>query len=210
MKVLKSRVLWGILLIVVGVLFLLESLEILSIGGAWAVVFAAAGLIFGYTYLEDRERWWAIIPATALLGIAGLIGASELLPRDADQWSVTVFLGALALGFLLIYLSTHREQWWALIPGGVLLTLAISIGLEPLISGEGFVGLFFIGIGLTFALVYALPSAEGTMRWALIPAAIMAIMGIIFLSVASSLATYVWPVALILVGGYVLLRNIRK
>ena len=210
MKILHSRVLWGILLIVVGLLFLLESLAILSLGGAWAVLFAAAGLVFGYTFLEDRERWWAIIPAMALLGIAALIGLEAFLPGVDGQWGVTLFMGALGLGFILIYGITHRKQWWALIPGGVLLTLGIALGLEPYMPGEAFVGIFFLGMALTFALVYLLPTPEGRMVWAIFPAGVLGLMGVIFLSIAGEAATLVWPVLLILTGGYVLLRNVRK
>ncbi|MCU0520491.1 MAG: hypothetical protein MUF84_07360 [Anaerolineae bacterium] len=210
MKVLQSRVLWGILLVVVGLLFLLESLAILSIGGAWAVLFAVAGLIFGYTYLEDRERWWALIPSMALLGLAALIGFEAFLPGVDGQWGVTLFMGALGLSFILIYFLTRRSQWWALIPGGVLATLGVALGLEPYMPGEAFVGVFFLGMALTFALVYALPTPEGRMLWAIFPAGVLALMGIIFLSIAGEAATLVWPVLLILTGGYVLLRSVRK
>lgn len=210
MKIMYSRILWGMVLILVGLLFLLESLAVLSLGGVWAVLFAVIGLVFGYTFVEDRERWWAIIPAMALLGIAGLIGVAELLPHIDSHWGVSLFMGALGLGFLLIYIVTHRQQWWALIPGGVLLALAVALGLEPYIPGEAFVGLFFLGMGLTFVLVYAVATQEGRMRWALIPAGILGLMGVIFLSIASELATLVWPVLLILIGGYVLLRNVRR
>lgn len=210
MKALYSRVLWGVILILVGLLFLLESLAILSLGGAWALLFAVIGFIFGYTFLEDRERWWAIIPAMACLGIAGLIGIAAVMPGAGSQWGVTIFMVALGLSFIVIYGVTRRQQWWALIPGGVLLTLGIALGLEPLVPGEAFVALFFLGIALTFVLVYLIPNQEGPMRWALIPAGILGLMGIIFLSVASSLAMLVWPVLLILIGGYVVLRSFRR
>jgi hypothetical protein len=210
MKLLHSRALWGILLIVVGLLFLLESLAILSLGSAWALLFAAAGLAFGYVYLEDRSRWWAVIPAFTLIGIGGLIGINALFPETGEQWGAGFFLGALSLSFWFIYLTTAREQWWAIIPGGVLIALALAIALEPYMRGEGFVAIFFLGMALTFALVYLLPNPEGRMGWALIPAATLGAMGLIFFSLASQYAGLIWPVLLILVGGYILLRNLRK
>ena len=209
MKVLQSRVLWGILLILVGLLFLLENLEMIDLGSAWAVLFAAAGLVFGYVFIEDRTKWWATIPAMALLGIGGLIGLDALLAGDVGSWGASLFLGSLGLAFLIIYLTTQREQWWALIPGGVLVTLAIAVGLEPVLPDEAFVGLFFLGLGLTFALVYLFAGRDKGLRWALIPAGVLALMGIIFLSLAGRLAAIVWPVVLIVIGGYVLLRSLR-
>ena len=210
MKLMHSRAIWGVVLILVGVLFLLESLAILTLGGAWAFLFVAAGLAFGYVYVEDRSRWWAVIPAFAMIGIGGLIGITTLFPRIGGQWGAGFFLGALGLSFWIIYITTDREQWWAIIPGGVLITLALAIGLEPYIKGEGFVGIFFLGMALTFGLVYLLPTREGPMRWALVPAAILGSMGFIFLSLASRYAAMIWPVFLILIGGYILLRNLRK
>ena len=210
MKLLKSRVLWGILLILVGVLFLLESLAILSLGGAWAVVFAAAGLIFAYSVIEDRERWWAVIPAMALLGIAALVGLDAFFPGVDGEWGGGIFLGALSISFWIIYIATRREQWWALIPGGVLLALAAAVPLEPYISEGAFGGLVLLGIGLTFAIVYALPTPEGRMKWALIPAAILGFIGLTLLAATGGLPNLVWPVLLIVVGGYILLHNLRK
>jgi len=210
MRILQSRVLWGVLLILAGVLFLVESLNLIKFGSAWAVLFAAAGLGFGYAFLEDRSRWWAIIPAMALLGIAGLVGLDAWLPGEVGPWGGTLFLGSLGLAFLIIYFATHREQWWALIPAGVLVTLATTVGLEPILPDEAFVGLFFLGLGLTFALVYVLARRDQGLRWALIPAGILGLMGVIFLSLAGRLATIVWPVVLIVVGGYVLLRSARR
>ncbi len=210
MRLLRSRVLWGLLLILVGLLFLLESLTVISLGGAWAFLFAAAGLVFGYMVIEDRERWWAVIPAMSLLGLAGLIGLSTLFPVAGGDLGAGVFLGAIGLSFWIVYLITSREQWWSIIPGGVLIALAVAIGLQPWIGENAFVGVFFGGMGLTFALVYLLRTPDSHMEWALIPAGILGVMGVIFLGLATPYANLIWPLALILVGGYILLRNARK
>ncbi len=209
MKVLQSRVLWGILLILVGLLFLLESLEMLDLGSAWAVLFAAAGLIFGYVFIEDRTKWWTTIPAMALLGIGGLIGLDALLAGDVGSWGASLFLGSLGLAFLIIYLTTQREQWWALIPGGVLVTLAIVVGLEPpSCRTRHSWGCSSWG--------WASPSPSSTLfagrdkglRWALIPAGFGARVSS-FCRLLAGLAAIVWPVVLIVIGGYVLLRSLR-
>lgn len=214
MKLLRSRALWGLLLIGMGVLFLIESLGILSVGGAWAVLFFAAAIAFGSIFLDNREAWWAIIPAMAMFGIGAMIVAGAYLGQAGDQWGAGIFMGCLALAFWIIYFATRREQWWALIPGGVLLALAASIALEPYVSGEAFVAIFMLGMGLTFALLYLLPTPEGRMGWALIPAAVLGCIGLAFLLVASdtvaSAAGLIWPLILIAIGGYILLRNLRR
>lgn len=210
MRFLRSRTIWGILLIVMGILFLLESLEILALGGAWAILFAVTGLAFGYTYLENRENWWAIIPALALLSIGALIGMDAYAPGLDDQWGGSIFLIGLALSFWIILFTTRFEQWWAVIPGGILLTLAVLIGVEPLIGDDAFAGLFMMGIGATFLVVSFIRSPDGPMRWALIPAGILGMIGVILLATATQWANLIWPIALIIGGGYLLLRSVRR
>ncbi|MGC9347978.1 MAG: hypothetical protein ACP5JG_07565 [Anaerolineae bacterium] len=210
MKILRSRVLWGALLVVMGILFLLESLNVLVLGAAWAILFALVGLAFAYTFLENREQWWAIIPAMTLLGIGALIAVDALLPELGDLLGGSIFLLALSLSFLIIYVVTGAEQWWAMIPGGILLSLALLIGVEPYIGDDVFAGLFLLAIGLTFAIVYLVSTPEGRMTWALIPAGILALIGLILLSAATQLIAYIWPVVLIVIGAYLLLRNVGK
>ena len=121
------------------------------------------------------------------------------------------FLGCIGLGFILVYIATRTEQWWALIPGGVLISLALALALEPFLRrGEAFVGIFFVGMAATFLLVYLLPKTVGRMGWALIPATILGIMGVIFLSMAVELINLVWAAALIIGGGYLIVRNLRR
>jgi len=210
MRAFRSRTLWGILLVVVGVLFLLESLQVLALGGAWAALFVAAGLIFGYAFFEKPANWWAAIPGMSLLSIGVLVGADALFPRLAGSIGGSIILGGIALSFWIVYLRTRFQHWWAIIPGGILGSLALGLAAEPFIAGEAFVGIFFTGMALTFLLVYLLPTAGGNMAWSLIPAGILGAMGLIFLSVATRLMGVIWPVALIGLGVYVLFRALRR
>lgn len=210
MKLWRSKTLWGILLVVLGILFLLESFEILVLGAAWAFLFVAAGLIFGYTFLQNREAWWAIIPAMTLLSISLLIAIDGLFPELGDAWGGSIFLGGISASFWIIFLVTRREQWWAMIPGGVLLSLALALAIEPLVSEDLFAGLFMFGIALTFALIYVVPTPAGRMTWALIPAGVLATVGVIILSATTSYGNLIWPIALIVGGIIILLRSLRR
>jgi len=79
----NSRISIGvaIALIVAGVLFLLRNFGILGpvINLVWIVLFAAGGVTFLWVYAANHERWWAIIPGFALLGLAAVIGFGETL-----------------------------------------------------------------------------------------------------------------------------------
>lgn len=196
----ESRLLWGALLILAGVAFLLENLGIIPLGGLfWALLFGLGGLVFLSVYFTNRQNWWALIPGMTLLAIGTLISLDTLAPALSEQWGGSIILGAIALSFLIIYL-TRRDYWWAIIPGGVMLTLSVLVGLENILGDTGFGGLFMIGIGLTFALVAITPTAEGRMTWAWIPAGILTAIGLLVLAAAAAWIGFIWPVVLIGIG----------
>lgn len=89
-------------------------------------VLLAIALPFLAIFLRDRARWWALIPAYPLLVVAGAVGLAASGLASDDLISAFVVL-ALALPFLVIF-ARDREQWWALIPGGVLAALGLSLG----------------------------------------------------------------------------------
>ncbi len=206
MKWLQSRVFWGALMILGGVAFLLQNLGVFQFAGLfWAFLFVLAGAIFLSVFFQARQvHWWALIPGCALLGIGAQIAVSELSPSLSDLLGGALVLGGIGLGFVAIYLA-NRESWWAIIPAGVLLTLAVVSSLEEA-SGMETGGVFFLGLGLTFALVALLPTQQGSLKWAWIPAGILLLMGVFFLASVEQWINYLWPVALILVGGYLALR----
>jgi hypothetical protein len=207
MRIFESRIVWGILLILGGLLFLLENLAILSISGLfWAILFALAGLAFLSTFFSDRSAWWAIIPGVVLLTLGVFIAMSELAPGFSGVVGGALFLGSISLAFWLVYLA-NRSNWWAIIPAGVMATLAIVSGLSELLPGMELGGLFFLGMGLTFALIGLLPNQGTNLRWAFIPAGIMIVFGVLLTAAAVDLFNYVWPVLLILGGLYLLLRT---
>lgn len=117
-------------------------------------------------------------------------------------------LGGIGLAFLFVYLA-NREFWWALIPAGVMMTLAVVVGLSSVFQGVETGGIFFLGLGLTFAIVALLPNPHGQMKWAFIPAAILGSIGLLLLLVWTAAINYLWAIGLILVGIFLLLRAIR-
>jgi len=201
------RIILSLLLIAAGVLFLLDNQEIVEIGALlWAVLSAVAGIMFLVVFVLDREQWWALIPGFVLLTLALVIFAAELLPGLVGEWLGAVFLGGLGVAFLAVFL-VRRDFWWAIIPAGVLLTLALVAGLSSTLPGEAVGGILFLGMGLTFALLSLVQTPQGRMRWALIPAGVLLLLGLAAFAVAGgALLNYLWPAALILAGIYLLAR----
>jgi hypothetical protein len=197
-----------VLLIAGGLLFLAQTLGILP-GGLlvlWAIVFGLGGAAFLWLLLSDRSQWWAVIPGLSLAGLAALMVVMTLAPGAGGAWGGALFLGAVGSSFVIVYLM-RRDFWWALIPAGTVLTLALvalsTLFLRELESGA----LLFLGLGLTFGVVGLVPTPRGRMLWAFIPAGILAAMGAMTALAMGSLLNYVWPIALIAVGVWIIARN---
>lgn len=190
----------GFTLSALGVLILLpESLD--DLGGA--IFLGGIALSFWYVYITDRlNRWWAIIPGGVLTALALLILGSAFF----DEYSGAIVLGGIGLTFFIVYLTNPGERWWALIPGGVLATLAgVTVAAERF--GEFQTGgFFFLGLAVTFLLVALL----ARMSWAYWPALILGIMGALGLASLMDIANYVWAVALIVIGGFMIFRVFAK
>lgn len=199
----------GILLIAAGIIFLLNNLGVFQI--RWEILigplFALGGLVFLLVFIINTNDWWALIPGFVLIGIGTIIFMGQSFSPVLDRVGGTIFLTFLGLPFLLIFF-THPEDWWALIPGGVLLTIA-AVNLVSLLS-KWSGAIFFFGLAITFGLIYVLPKPAGRLKWALYPAGILFVVGILELFDLANVMRYVLPLALLVGGGYVLYRALRR
>jgi hypothetical protein len=201
----------GLILVGAGALLLLQTFSVISFAweSLWGLVFAAGGLVFLWVFARDREQWWALIPGFVLLGLGALIALEALAPRAAGAWGGAIFLAGISAAFWAVY-AARREHWWAVIPAGVMLTLALVAGLSQAVSGMSGGGLFFLGLGATFGLVYLLPTPEGRMKWALIPAAVLLIFGAVLAASEAAVLGFVGPAVLVLAGIYLVIRASRR
>jgi hypothetical protein len=210
----RNAALWGILLICGGIFFLLQNMGWFGGFGdlLWTGLFGIGGLFFVYLFLSHRaEQWWAAIPGFTLLGLAAVTFLDNFGPAFVQPLTGSVFLGSIGLGFVMVYLANPR-MWWAIIPGGVMLTLAVVAGLDELHwLGIDSGGIFFLGLGLTF-LVLGLLSQHSHERltWAFIPATVLIVMGILIGTNWIVFMNTLWPLALIGVGGYWLWRSMAS
>jgi hypothetical protein len=207
----RIRMAAGLLLVGAGILVLLQNLGIVRGGLSllWALCFLAGGAVFTFVFFNDRKNWWAIIPGFTLLGIGALILLDWALPVSGDSLGGTLLLGAMGASFWVIY-ANRREHWWPIIPGGVLITVAISTLVEDLVSpGFDTGSLVLLGLGATFYLVYALSPSAKKMTWALYPAGILAAIGVAIGIASSSLMRFLGPVALLVAGIYLVYRAAR-
>lgn len=146
------------------------------------------------------------------------LGGALLLTRVLD-------LGGLELPFLSAVLiaigSVRRESAW-FIPGGILAGVGLGDYLteaSPLaarLGEDAGSGVFLLAFALGWVGVFALSKRLGDVpnTWALIPALMMSVIGTLLLSAgfgerALEAAGYLWPLALVALGGYLVLRTQR-
>lgn len=205
----RGRLGLGILLLLAGAVLLLQNLGVFGPfveNLIWLLLFGLAGLAFLLVFIFNRHHWWALIPGCTLLGLAALVGFGEQLGEAGGA----LFLAAIGLSFVLIFV-VRREHWWAIIPGGSLFSVAAMILVASTAAAGAALGVMFLGMALTFLLIYLWPGQSDDRRWALIPAGILALLGILAMLALNELrvVNYLWPLALIIGGGYMLWRAWR-
>jgi hypothetical protein len=211
----KWTVIWGALLVYTGVLMLLESINSIQVSPwLWVALFLTGGVAFVGGYLErPAARWWAPIPAGAMLGLAAMIVWNHLGDGPPDRWGTTLFFAGIALGFLAVR-AASSARWWAILPAGLALTLSLFIGLTSTISQPAAMAVFFLGIAATFAALALEPAfGRGPLRWPLLPAIVAAVLAAFFaFDAARRLEAFdvVWPLVLIAGGAYLIYRAVLR
>ena len=183
MNVNKSSLFWGVLLIGGGVLALADQLgyiEDLS-PTLWILVFAAISLLGFVSYAMSGWRQWGwLFPAGVFGGLATVIALATNNVSTAGVASPLFF--GLLLPFAVAYFIDRTRNWWALIPGGVMLFLAMVTLLVDSVGGEWIGAMFLLLIGIAFLAVYF---NNQTRTWALLVAYIFGV-----LSIAPMLAAF--------------------
>jgi hypothetical protein len=117
-------------------------------------------------------------------------------------------VAAIGLAFLIAFAFTRNYGF--LVPGGIMTGLGIGFVYQSHVEGGG--APILLGLGLGFVSIYALDAAgRRAVRgwWPLIPGAVLTLVGLLSASGSQGWLGIVgqwWPLALILVGGYLLLR----
>lgn len=204
------RILIGSLLIIGGIVFLLENLNIVSLGAVfWGVLLTTIGLLFIAYFLRKRQHWWALIPGIILITLGTQQLFAFTMPEFEDRFGATYTLAGFALSFFVVYIAAPYN-WWAIIPGGILLSLAgINLLEQYMVTGAVNIGGgFFLGLGFTFLLVYILPSPNNRNTWAIFPALALLLLGILVLISSEQVINYIWPTVLIAIGLVLVIRNL--
>jgi len=181
MKKNTDNLFWGIILILFALAILAQQQGYIDYNAlstnTWTWIFAGAGLLFLVSYLiSGLKNWGYLFPACILGALAVIIALAEA--GQADTFLGSLIFIAIAVPFLVAFLTKIRENWWALIPAFGCLMMATVINFADTAAGEWIGALMMFGIGLPFLFVYFV---NRTRRWALIPALIMIAIGVMIL-----------------------------
>lgn len=201
----------GVLVLTAGVLMLLEVADVEAPPLLQTVVLLGGAAVFGYVFFASRDDWWAALPSAALAG-AAIVTVMDMSPAVGGRWAGAAMLGALGLGFWAAYLRDIRH-WWAIIPGGVLATMAATIALTGAVEGPTTGAVFLLGAAATFALVAVLPGGAGRRWWAWIPAAVLTVAAVAVLLSAAEwvlLLNLAGPLAIMFAGAFLIWRALQR
>jgi len=205
----RTRNWWALIPSGVMLFLALTTLLVDNVDGEWigSLFLFLIGLSFFVVYLNNRIRTWALLVAY-IMGVLSIAPAMAAGGELAAYYG-SVFLFAIALPFFFLYFR-DANNWWAIIPAGVMTTLALIAGLAiaGLIRNEsqgGYANAFLMGgLALTFAVVW-LRSAKDWAKVVTIALAGVAVASIFF----AAYSEIFWPVAIILAGGYLLFTGMR-
>jgi hypothetical protein len=203
MKSFSWRIIVGAVLVVFGALALMQSMGVMRYEGTlWGVffglIFAAAGAGFMMALLQDPiKNWWAAIPGMTLIGLGILISLAELKVQPSELLPA-IFMGCIGASFLIVYFL-DRQRWWAIIPGGAVVSIAVMILFAQ--TGSWPAVILFGGLALSFGLVaITTRPGERSRAWAWYPALAMVVLAAIIASTATPLPGIIWPIILIVAG----------
>jgi len=207
----KSNLVYGGLLVLVGVAYLLNNLDIIFIENEVVVsmVFVAIGAYLFFTFAKTKAMGFLI--TGSIFTFIGLVIWLESIPGFDDQFIGVIVLWTAAALFGYGFLK-NSENWGFLIPAGVLFTIGSMVWLDMILYNDDVLGsVFFLGLGSTFGFLYLIRSQKNKLDWAKVPAlCLIAFSGFLFLITSDSLITDMFlPIVLTLSGGY-LVYNATK
>ncbi|MFO8151229.1 MAG: hypothetical protein R6T93_13175 [Trueperaceae bacterium] len=188
--------------------FLLLAGAATLLGGRGAVGLAAELAWIGGLTLAAVVAWRTLTPRAPLaLRIVVHAALGMTAAATTTQLSGPAFLGFAAVAFWLVYRTpTHRQAvtGWAIIPAGVLTTLAAVAAVDALRPGWDGGAVFLLGMTATFTAIYLLPREHGGGRWALWPALAWALLTVLANDPTGAFTRWWLPLTMIGVGVAVL------
>jgi len=209
---LNIRRAFALILIATGILVLLQNTGIAA-GDTGQVVslvlLVALGIFFTAMYFPGKRQWFWIALGLGCFSFA--LGNAVYFIPGVDEFyrQVVIFIG-LGISFLTIYLQ-NRMNWWAMFPAGLLISLGASQLMEHFYPELGAGGVLILGLGLSFLILFLVPTPVGRLRFALLPAVILLVLGaVIVIGQPFNITDYLLPALIVLAGVVLIIFTTRK
>jgi len=151
----KQNMLWGVLLIVIGIIFIIGNTSPMGMETLWPVFPLAVGVAFFIGYFYDRKNYGLLMPGSILTVVSLLFFYCNFFGWWRMETLWPVFVLAPGVGFVAMYFGGEKEQG-LLIPAGIL--GAIGIVFLFLSSGlSDYWPVFLILAGILLILLQGLP-----------------------------------------------------
>ena len=210
--VMNIRRAFALILIAAGVLVLLQTTGVV-VGDTGQVIslvlLVALGIFFTAMYFPARRQWFWVALGLGCFSFA-LGNVIYFLP-DLDEYfrEVLIFTG-LGISFLTIYLH-NRMNWWSMFPAGLLISLGVNQWVEQSYPDFASGGVLVIGLGLSFLVLFLVPTPVGRLKFALLPAVILLAIGtVIVIGQPYNITDYLLPSLILLAGVALIVATTRK
>lgn len=196
MKTKAVNIIWGVLLVAVGALFLAQNFGYIGkiSDQLWLFIFGGLSLLFFTSYFVSGIKNWGWLFPACIFGALAL-GFALTEAGAADEIFGSGILFAIAIPFIVAFFLNMRENWWALIPAWVMSVLSLIVVLSTSGNDDIIGSLVLFAIGLPFLVVYFL---NRTRWWALIPGLIMVVLSFVPLLEARASSDFIG--ALVMAG----------
>ena len=164
---------------------------------------------------DDTSRRTVPLVTYALVALNVLLFFVEQSGGDAfiEKWAFvpTRFLANPFGDLLTLFTSMFMHAGWVHLGGNMLYLWIFGDNVEDRFGHVKFAIFYLVcGLAATFALLAFVPTREGRMQWAWIPAIVLALMGVIFGAFSGALMAYLLPVILIVGGGILIFRTLTN
>lgn len=177
MKPKTANLIWGLILILAGGLFLAQNLGYLPLLSEQflMIAFAGASFLFFVGYFVSGVRNWGLLFPACILGALAITLWMTQAGLVSPAIGVPV-LAAIGIPFVVAFALDTRQNWWALIPAWVFAVLTLVVLISERVPEEVIGTVVLLAIALPFLLVYIIDRSHW---WALIPGGVLAVLSII-------------------------------
>jgi hypothetical protein len=122
----RSDIIIGIILIILGILFLADNLDYVAIDftDIWPLLMVLGGAAFWIGYFQNKKNYGLIMPGTILIVYGLVFWYCQAAGWDYMQYLWPFFLIGPGIGIYLMYILGEKENG-LLIPAGILVGMGL-------------------------------------------------------------------------------------